>query len=213
MSKFVEDNKIRIPIDLYGKFSVCTLFPEEDFLSFEEARKFVKSLGLNGCSGWYNYCKLGKKPNNIPVNPQKVYKDIGWEDWGDWLGTGNIATRKRIYLSFKKAKGFVRSLKLKSQKAWHNYCRSGKKPDNIPANANRVYKDTGWVNWKYFLGTGNVSFEEARKFVRNLKLKNIREWRKYRKSGKRPDNIPSTPDFVYKNKGWVNWYDFLGKVK
>ena len=28
-----------------------------------------------------------------------------------------------------------------------------------------------------------------------------------------PDDIPRKPDNGYKNKGWVSWYDFLGKKK
>lgn len=42
-----------------------------------------------------------------------------------------------------------------------------------------------------------------------------KEWR-HLKSDKLPKGIPSHPDRVYKNKGWVDWYDWLGidkKVK
>ena len=54
------------------------------------------------------------------------------------------------------------------------------------------------------------SFVEARKFVRKLGLKDVYGWREYRKSGKRPDNIPSNPHVVYKNKGWKSIGDWLG---
>jgi len=37
------------------------------------------------------------------------------------------------------------------------------------------------------------------------------EWREYCKSGKKPINIPASPDKTYKNKGWISWGDFLGK--
>ena len=54
------------------------------------------------------------------------------------------------------------------------------------------------------------SFKEARKFARSLKLITHEDWKKYAKSGKKPANIPATPNNVYKNKGWVSWPDFLG---
>ena len=53
---------------------------------------------------------------------------------GDWLGTGTVATHLRQYRSFKEARAFVRGLGLKSEAEWRDYCKSGKKPDDIPAN-------------------------------------------------------------------------------
>ena len=54
-------------------------------------------------------------------------------------------------------------------------------------------------------------FEEAKEYVHILKLKNQREWQTYAKSSRRPEDIPSTPQRVYKNKGWKGLADFLGK--
>lgn len=60
------------------------------------------------------------------------------------------------------------------------------------------------------------SFEKARAFVRSLGLKNVTtEWRAWvagHLPGKppKPDDIPSSPDQVYRNDGWVSWGDFLG---
>ena len=58
-----------------------------------------------------------------------------------------------------------------------------------------------------------MPFEEAREIVRSLNLKSSREWRAWSKSGKRPNNIPSTANKIYKDQGWVNWYDWLGYKK
>ena len=35
---------------------------------------------------WREYCKSGRKPGNIPENPDVVYKDEGWKAWQDWIG-------------------------------------------------------------------------------------------------------------------------------
>ena len=61
-----------------------------EFLPFEEARNFVRKLGLESRTKWGGYCKSGKRPDNIPGDPAQMYKGKGWVSWGDWLGTGFI---------------------------------------------------------------------------------------------------------------------------
>jgi hypothetical protein len=130
---------------------------------FEEARTFARSLGLKSQTGWAMYCKgelegKEKKPDDIPASPEYIYKDKGWISMGDWLGTGTIAHQLREYRSFEEARVFVQSLGLKNYKAWFQYCKGelkekGKKPDDIPANPNNTYKDSGWISMGDWLGT------------------------------------------------------------
>ena len=56
---------------------------------------------------------------------------------GDWLGTGTVASFLREYRPFKKARAFVCGLGLKSQTEWRDYCKSGKKPNDIPSACRR----------------------------------------------------------------------------
>jgi len=53
-----------------------------------------------------------------------------------------------------------------------------------------------------------LPFEEARAFVRKLKLKSQKEWKKYYKN-KKLLNIPLCPNAVYETqwKGWYDWFD------
>ena len=53
-------------------------------------------------------------------------------------------------------------------------------------------------------------FEEAREFIRSLKLKNKNEWKQYCESDEKPVDIPSLPDKIYRNKGWNGYLDWLG---
>ena len=39
-------------------------------------------------------------------------------------------------LPYDEAHAFVLKLKLSSSNEWRDYCKSGNKPDNIPANPN-----------------------------------------------------------------------------
>lgn len=190
--------------------------------SYEVAEFFVHSLHLKDISAWTTYCKSGKKPIDIPSCPPRVYKNRGWSTWGNWLGTGAIATSKRSYREFEEARIFVHSLKLERNADWLIYCRSGEKPTDIPANPGWVYGQKGWKTMTDWLGNGCfrsnsrrnfLTFEEAREFIRSLNLKNRTEWRTYCKSKKKPKDIPATPNYVYRKRGWSSWSNWLGVGK
>ena len=189
------------------------------YLPFNDVRKYARALKLKSRSEWENYCKSGKKPYNIPTNVHLVYRNKGWISNGDFLGTGTIANQNRKYISYKDAKIFVHKLGFKKFSEWENYCKSEKKPKYIPSYPGNVYKNKGWISNGDFLGTGYIanqlkiylSYNDAILIIHKLKIKNVKEWNKYCKSGKKPINIPATPDRKYKNKGWISWNDFLGK--
>ena len=110
------------------------------FRDFKSAREFAQKLEFTSISKWNKYCVSGEKPHDVPSSPQKVYKKE-WISWPEFLGNGNIASQKRVYLSFFDAKKFVHNLKLKDIQEWKKYCKSGKKPDDIPAHPWDVYKE------------------------------------------------------------------------
>src|SRR5215204_1033751 len=113
---------------------------------FAEAREYARSLGLKKREEWVEFCKSGRKPNDIPRSPANVYKDSGWAGWGDWLGTGHIASPKRKYRSFEKAREYARSLDLSWWREWSEHAKSGVLPPDIPREPRAVYKDSGWVS-------------------------------------------------------------------
>ena len=186
---------------------------KKQFRDFESAREFVRSLNLTSRKKWYEYCKSGNKPNYIPYTPSTAYKNKGWTGWGDFLGTGIVAKKDKKFCSYKEARLFVRKLGLKSARDWYEYYKSGNKPDDVPSAPQGTYKNKGWTGWGDFLGTGRTrdwrSFEEARKFVRKLKLKNIGGWRQFTKSKQMPNDIPVNPDTTYTNE-FKGYGDFLG---
>lgn len=64
---------------------------ENNYLPFEDAKKYVYNLSLNNLEDWLLYIDdkldyLVKKPSNIPTTPNIVYKDNGWISWDDWFG-------------------------------------------------------------------------------------------------------------------------------
>ena len=191
---------------------------KKQFRDFKSAREFVRKLDLKNVKEWNEYLKSGNKPDYIPNWPDGIYKNKGWVGYGDWLGTGRVANQNFEYRDFESAREFTRKLKLKGQKEWKEYCKSGNKPDDIPNWPNQTYKNKGWVSWGDWLGTGRISdhkkifrdFNLSKKFVKKLNLKNTTQQNAYCKSGNKPDDIPTNPQKIYKNNGWVDFADFLG---
>ena len=135
---------------------------------FVEARAFVQALGLKSQAAWVAYCRSGKKPDDIAAAPAHVYR-AEWRGWGDWLGTGTVALFNRSYRAFVEARAFVRALGLKNVDGWRAYCRSGKKPDDIPSQPSKVYR-AEWRGMGDWLGIINYWTRAALlAFLRDLR--------------------------------------------
>lgn len=190
---------------------------KRQFRSFKDARKFARLLKLKKWSDWSDFCKSGNKPNDIPSNVNVVYKNNGWVSFGDFLGTGTIASYKKEYKSFSKAKKFVHLLNLKHRKEWAEYCKSGNKPDDIPTAPQIVFKNK-WKGVDDWLGTGilyprvqsYLPILESKKIIQEYGLKSRREWIELKKLKKIPKNVPRDPPSAYAKNGWLGWGDFLG---
>ena len=201
--------------DWFGTGTVAT--QDRVYRSYEDAKKFVHKLKLVNRPSWEKYARSDKKPDDIPNNPWNTYKNKGWKGMGDFLGTGTLAPKDMVFWEFTKARSYVRKLKLNGKSDWEKFCRSGKRPKQIPTAPSSTYKKD-WISWGDWFGTGRVqsqlikyrSFEDAREYVHKLNIKSSEEWRNYIKSGKKPDDIPSNANNTYRNKGWVSWGDFLG---
>ena len=188
--------------------------PISNVRKFADARVYSRSLALKSFPEWKSFAKSSRRPIDIPTQPWKRYANKGWNGIDDWLGTSR-QPGVRNKLPFLEARAFARSRKLKSLKEWNRFVSSGKLPPNIPADPAHAYANQGWVNVADWLGTENRvrSYEDARAFVKKMKLGSAAEWRKWSSSGKRPVDIPSAPYQTYENKGWVNWADWLGIEK
>jgi len=204
-----------------------------EYLPFEEARAFVHSLNLKNSNEWRQFCngelsQKGMLPIDIPAAPNNTYAAEGWKGFGNWLGTGTIASRHREYLSFEEARAFVQSLNLKNQDEWRKFCKDqlpekGFLPVDIPSNPNNTYATKGWKGYGNWLGTGTIAprlreylpFEEARAFAHSLNLNSASEWRLFCKGqmsqkGTLLPNIPANPNQTYAKSGWVGMSDWLG---
>jgi len=182
---------------------------------YQEAKKYVQSLKLKGSKEWYKQAKSKDFPKDIPAHPYAAYKKE-FEGYGEFLGTGFVASYKRKYRPYQEAKKYVQSFKLKNMKEWYKHCKSKNFPKDIPANPNVTYKKE-FEGYGEFLGTGTIapflreyrSYQEAKKYAQSLKLKNKDMWGKHTKSKDFPKDIPKNPRGTY-GKEFEGWGKYLG---
>lgn len=183
------------------------------WLSFQKARNYARKFHFSIREEWKAWAKTDQRPEDIPSNPADVYADKGWINWADWLGDH----RKKLR-PYEEARAFARTLHLNSVHEWLTWGATSARPADIPLHPHSSYKTRGWKGWGDWLGTGTIArhkrvyrpYEEARAYIRQFRFKNMREFLKWARSGKRPVDIPSTPKVNYKDKGWISWNDFLG---
>lgn len=198
------------------------------FLAYEKARAFVVRLELQGHAEWTQYAAgempwLGTRPENIPSNPDIVYRDAGWCGIRHWLGTGGpVETGRTRMVPYEEAKKFAQQLGIAGLTEWRRYANGDiphlpPRPASIPSSPQVTYRKRGWKGWGDFLGTGNaanfarefLSYREARAHMRPHKLEGMLAWRAWCRAGKRPANIPGNPEKTYSTE-WRGWADFLG---
>lgn len=131
----------------------------KNFRLFEEARLFARSLHLQSAREWREFVKTDDFPSDIPTSPHLIYSH-DFTSWSNWLGTSNIAPQDKEFLSFIEARKIVRTLGLKGQQEWADWCRSKNRANNIPTSPPEIYKDD-WVSWGDWLGTYSVWTKKA----------------------------------------------------
>jgi len=88
---------------------------KKQFRSFTESRNLINQIGLTSYSQWKKFINSQDFPQDIPRYPDDAFKNKGWTNWGDFLGTKNIATKNIEFLDFPSARKFVRGLNLKTR--------------------------------------------------------------------------------------------------
>jgi hypothetical protein len=194
------------------------------YRSFNSARAYARKLGLDNSRQWWDLMKNKPRyfPKDIPSSVESVYNEE-WTNWPDFLGYS-------IWLDFDKARDWARRQKISNKTNWKNHMINNR-PKGMPLNPQMVYVNVGWKGWIDWLGPKAEKyysnhplekrtyiyrrFNDARKFARQLRLKSVVDWHSFcggfnKELEPRPDDIPKTPNKVYKNKGWKGYPDFLG---
>lgn len=125
--------------------------------SYDDAVKFVHTLGLKGQKEWHAYY-LGKRkdlpprPADIPTDPRYEYGEEFYArgGMGAWVGTRHRKARTgkvgkgMSRRSYDDAVKFVHALDLKGQTEWWAYCRGERtdlppRPLDVPAGPSEAY--------------------------------------------------------------------------
>ena len=117
----------------------------------------------------------------------------GWNGFADWLGKKKWSK----FLPYEEAKKVVNALGLKNQDDWQRWSRTERPPD-IPSNPWKIYKNAGWNGLADWLGKKKrpvfLPYEEAKKVVNALGLKNEDDWERWSRT-ERPPDIPSASSY------------------
>lgn len=183
---------------------------DRKFRDYAEAKVFVQTLKLKSKQEYTRLFQSQKLPADLPARPEGVYTE--WTTWGDFLGNGKISRKGQAVRFFDEARTWVRSQNIKSGEAYRQLWSSGVLPLDLPGTPNNVYSE--WVSWGDFLGTGATwqnnkpmrSFDEAKAWVRENRIKSLTEYQR----ATRPSDMPSNPHRVYKDR-WVSWDDFFSR--
>jgi predicted helicase len=197
----------RFPSKQYGYILLPIIVPAKmdfeefaDTTAFRQVARTITALSIEDerIADEFRLIEHGRRPSgkiieiegDVPVGMKFKLDEfaaaISTRLW-DNIGRAN-------WRSFEDARTFIHSRSLKSEHEWRAYCKSGKKPPDIPGKPSVTYADTGWAGIGDWLGTGTIathlreyrSFKDARDFVHGLGLKSRSEWKEYCGSNKKP---------------------------
>lgn len=164
----------------------------------------------------------------------KILEVVDYDKWSEkekiWIskfdnlvntsegGLGGASIKYNItYLECKK--WIVDNLVyIDSKTKW--YTNVSNLPVFIPKNPRETFLKRGWISWGDFLSTNRIqdnkkiayiSYKDAKKYIVDNSLTQLtsKDWRKI----EIPIFIPRRPERYYKNRGWIDWSDFLSNDK
>ena len=197
------------------------------WMNFFEACQIVREYGFEYQEEWEllaggKFPARKPLPDNIPVNPDQVYRFVGWKGWKDWLiHPDNWCD----YTDFYRARDFVRSNRIPDKASWRVFLKKeagllDQYQLKLPVRPHLEYRESGWKSWEDWLGTKITypDFISTKQYIRSLKLRNEQEWKDFihgqlTHKPRRTETIPAYPEIAYRDEGWSGWEDWLGTVK
>lgn len=162
---------------------------------FEEANKEFNKYRADLASSGFEDIEV---PTYIRINDEvKTVSEIIRE----------VEKRLNFYPTLEEAKIAVQKIGIKNIKEYAKEQRYKEDP-RLPSNPNTVYKD--WVDWDDYLGKPSYypTYELAKQAAQRFEFSSASEYRKY---CEKDPHLPFKPYDVYDGRGWIDWYDFLGK--
>jgi len=83
----------------------------------------------------------------------------------------SVIFQEKAYLSYKEARSKVRSLNLRSPHEWKRHCYIHRTPFGVPTNPDIVYRKSGWINYRDWLGVKVIKIKKSIKPRKKSKQK------------------------------------------
>ena len=107
---------------------------DQQFLPFEKALLYARSLKRKNAKEWATWCKTGHGQPLFPLLRSESTSTTGGTGgdtgWVPVRRSYTVAPKNQTFLPFKKALVYALSLKLKNLIEWHAWCKSGVRPAN-----------------------------------------------------------------------------------
>jgi len=126
---------------------VSDLKKHDSFLSYNEAKEFLKQFNFKNEEEFYDWAKTSSRPVNIPASPRKTY-GRNFVSMGDFLGNENFRTKN--WISYNEYKLIIQNLKFNSKREFVNWAKINCVGHNYPANPSNVYPE--FEGWPEFIG-------------------------------------------------------------
>ena len=161
----------------------------------------------------YLNCECGFETEISIATGDEEFKEV---DSGIKIMIAN-KENKINFLSFDKAREYVRNLNIKSKKEWNIFKNNKDFPSFLPDEPNIFYSNL-WVSWEDWYGKEKIkvdyehylTYENAKKYLKENNINNKENWKLFCNSQHFPNFLPKNPNFIYKNVGWKSWNDWFG---
>jgi hypothetical protein len=206
--KFYKDNGWQSYPELIGREKIVFLgfanFVSEVRVAYKQAGSPVSVIA------WYR--EVYKKHRGWPAYPNESYQDTGWEGFPELVGREKVEFPNftnfvsEVRVAYKQAGSPV------SVTAW--YREVYKKHRGWPAAPEQTYSQKGWKSYPELVEQELLNFTEFKNTVKIAYQKagspqGIAKW--FLDEYKNHSGWPSSPQQVYKDKGWQGYPHLIGR--
>jgi len=129
------------------------------YRSLDSCAEWAQSEGIASATVWRStYSRPNSsRPRDIPGQPDKHFKGEfqARGGWGWFLGTGNIANFRKVFLSLDEARAWAIEQNFSSSRDWQKRIKvPGFRPLDVPSDPNNTYGSAFLQRggWSWFLG-------------------------------------------------------------
>ena len=205
---FTKDIPVYLSQYYKEKWEGMTIFLGNEIPKYEEAKKILKPFNIKSLNEFFEMHKKNKLPRNIVQTPHRVYKNLGWKSWSDFLGNF-IRSKNRQYASYDDYKKYIQKNNIKTNDEFRQFINSKNFKLNLyPKAPWEIYKE--WKGFRDFFGTDFYSYDEHKKLCQKHKIKTSGQWINLIKN-KKLKKYTTAPDAMFLKTGeWKSWGEFCG---